>query len=465
MGTLGEVRRLRVRVGVAGCLALTLAAACGTRLDSSAFRGGDATLGGGTAPATATTAPGGTNPASDVGVTATEIRVGLMVSQTSPLGSETFSPPRYGAEAYFDHLNAQGGVNGRTVRLIVCDDGATAIGNQSCAHKLIDSDKVFAFAGNSVFAYASAPYVSGHDVPDVGGEPVGNAYDQYAHLYSIYGSDSPRTGRSVGFDGRLFGGTEVYRWFKANLAARTAGVVYYNQSDSQRYGDLTAAGLQLEGYQVVREQVDFAVPNMDAASIDMRAHHVDIVFDALDANGNVTLCKAMDAAHLQVKAKVVTVQSWDDTVRSQYNGASGCRNSLYATAGDLSYDDVSVPVVSQFRADMRAAFPERESRVSMWEEEGWASAQWFTDAVRACGAQLTRACLEAYLQRPTPYDGHGLLTPRSFTVNPAPGGPQHNCLAVAQWQDGAAAGQGAWVTRTPVGQFSCFDVPSVPYTP
>ena len=131
-------------------------------------------------------------------------------------------------------------------------------------------------------------------MPDVGGEPIGNEYDQYQHLYSIYGSNYPRNG-TVGYDGKLPGGTEVYRYFKVTLGSHVAGVVYYNQSDSQRFGDLTVSGLQLEGYDVVREQVDFAVPNFDAAVIDMKAHHVDTVFDALDSTGNVSLCKAMDA--------------------------------------------------------------------------------------------------------------------------------------------------------------------------
>jgi len=437
-------------------------ASCGTRLPSRSFAG-DPSLGS-AGFSTTSSAPASTNPASDTGVTPTEVRVGLIVSKTSPLGAEAFSGPMYGALSYFQGLNARGGVHGRTVKVIVCDDGATGSGNRACARKLIVDDKVFAFAGNSIFTYAAAPYVSSSDVPDVGGEPIGNEYDQYQHLYSIYGSSYPRDG-TVGYQGKLKGGTEVYRYFKVTAGAHVAGVVYYNQSDSQRFGDLTAAGLRLEGYDVVREQVDFSFPNFDAAAIDMKAHHVDTVFDALDSTGNVSLCKAMDAAGLTVKAKVSSVQSWTDAVRGDYASTPRCRNALFATAQDRNYMDTEFPAVAQFRADIRAAFPDREDRISMWEEEGWASAQWLTDAMTSCGATLTRACIEAFLNRPGAYSGHGLLTGASFVVTPPDVGSTPHCLNIARWQDSGYGGRGGWVTTTPGKDFTCYDVPSITYSP
>ena len=431
-----------------------IAAGCGTRLNDDAFVPGSQ-------PPVSTTV-GQPNPASDVGVSPTVLTVGLIVSKTSPLGPETFAPPSYGAQAYFAALNAAGGVNGRTVKVVTCDDHSSGADNLSCVRKLIEDDHVFAFAGNSIFDYAGAEAVSQAGVPDVGGQPIGNAYDQYQHLYSIYGSSTPRDG-TVGWNGTLYGGTEVQRWFKDNLGATTAGVVAYNQADSLRFADLTARALELEGYTVVREQVDFGVPNMDAAVIDMRAKGVDIVFDAIDSAGNVTLCKSMDANEFVVKAKVTSVQSWNASVGSDFATSPQCRRSLFATATDLNYEDASVDVVARFRADMHAAFPNRDPLLSMWELEGWASAQWLTDAAASCGADLTRACVEAYLARPDPYDGHGVLAPRNFVVSQDPAGDDHNCLSVAQWSDDVAEGAGGWVSRTPVGGFDCLDVPNVPY--
>jgi len=438
---------------------VVLLASCGTRLPDKAF--------------TTTTTPGSTpsttgsvvaNPASDTGVSADEIKVGVVVSLTGPLGAEAFSGPMYGALAYFEGLNARGGINGRRVTPVVCDDGSSGSGNQRCVQDLIERDQVFAFAGNSIFTYAGAGYVNDKGVPDIGGQPIGHEYDQYPLLYSIYGSSAPREG-TVGFDGKLYGGTEVYRYFRTKLKTKVAAVVAYNQSDSLRFADYTEKGLRREGYDVVREQVDFGVPNWDAAVIDMKARGVDIVFDALENTGNVNLCRAMDRNGLDVRAKVMSVQSWTDTVRSQYSDSPTCRKSLYATANDLNYADTQHHAVARFRKDMARTYPEREEQISMWAVEGWASAQWFTDAAESCGADLTRACLEAYMGRPDPYDGHGLLTPRGFVVSTDPEAPTRNCLNVARWQDAAQGGRGGWVTQTPNMDDTCFLVPSIAYAP
>ncbi len=446
-------------VGLVVCAALTLVG-CGSRLSSRSFESTPSSVAGPSGPTSTTPA----NLASDVGVTPTEIRVGVIASRTSILGPDAFSGPSYGAQAYFDALDAHGGINGRQVKLDVCDDTGTGAGNSECAHKLIDQDHVFAFAGNSAFQYAGASYVSQKDVPDIGGQPIGSEYEQYQHLYSIYGSSSPRNGK-IGFDGKLYGGTEVYRYFKQTLSAKVAEVVAYNVADSLRFANLTARALTLEGYQVVTDQVDFGVANWDAVALNMKARHVDIVFDALDGSGNVGLCNAMDRNGVNVKAKVVTVQGWSDTVRTDYNAAPACRNSLFATSTDRNYADVTYPVVEQFRTDMKQYFPSREKKLSMWELEGWASAQWFTDAARSCGAQLTRACVERYMNRSQFYDGHGLLIPRRFQVSKDPGAPTRNCLNVARWQDTANDGKGAWVTQTPDMDTNCFDVPNIAYSP
>ncbi|MFN8051385.1 MAG: ABC transporter substrate-binding protein [Acidimicrobiales bacterium] len=440
--------------------------ACGTRLPDSAFAPPSTTAP--TVTPTVTSPAGGTttvvaNQATDVGVTPDEIRVGMVVSVTSPLGAEAFSAPGYGARAYFDGLNASGGINGRKVKVVFCDDQSSGAGNQECLHKLIEQDKVFAFAGNSIFQYAGAGYVSEQAVPDIGGQPIGSEYDQYQHLYSIYGSSSPRNG-VVGFDGKLYGGTEVYRYFKDKMHAKVAAVVAYNQSDSLRYAHYTQDGLEREGYKVVLESVDFGVSNWDAIVLDMRSRGVQIVFDALENTGNVNLCKAMDRNGFQVEAKVVTVQGWTDSVRTDYGDSPQCRNSLYATGNDRNYADTKYKVVEKFRKDMARSYPDRQDKLSMWTLEGWASAQWFADAAASCGAALTRVCVEAYMNRTTPYDGHGLLTPRNFVVSTNPGADSEACLNVAKWSDDAEKGRGGWVTEVKDMNKNCSKVPQIPYT-
>ncbi|MFI5527666.1 ABC transporter substrate-binding protein [Kitasatospora sp. NPDC051853] len=434
--------RLTRLPAAAAALLLVLATACGSRLPQARF-----------------------GPAGN-GVTGSEIRIGLLASLSGPTGAETFAGPRFGARAFFEELNARGGVGGRTVRLVECDDGATGAGNQDCAHRLIDREHVFALVATTVLDYAGAPYVSASGVPDVGGQPVGTAYERWPHLYSVYGSSAPRDGRSVGWDGTLYQGTEAFRYFRERLGARSAVVVGYNQADSARYAGQLVDGLAAEGYRVERHTVDFALPDFPSVAAAVKARGLELVLDALDQRGNVALCQALEGAGVRPLAKVTTVQGWSETARELYRATPGCRRALWVTASSRAYTDTSHPEVRDFRAAMARWYPEREGRLSGWELEGWAAARWLADAMASCGEQLTRACTERFVNRPQPYDAHGLLLPASFVVTPPPVGPGRACLSVARWQDAAEGGRGGWVGEGPPFGSLCYpDVLRLPYRP
>jgi branched-chain amino acid transport system substrate-binding protein len=496
------VRSLRqVLPGV--LLAGALVTACGTRLPDSAFPTTGAVLvespkptssstsgpvastgptpgssgpasssgpGSSSGPTTPTQGPGaGTSPntASDIGVTPTTVTLGLVSSRSNAFDPSAFVGPQYGAAAFVDDVNRRGGVHGRQLRLVVCDDHGEAARNQQCVRHLVEKDKVFAFVSNAIFSYAGAPYVQSKGVPDVAGQPIDTAYEQFSHLWDIYGVAYPRDG-SIGYHGKLEGGTEVYRYFATRYpkVARKAGVVYYNQSASQRYGENLAKGLQAEGFTVISKEVNFALPDYDSAVLDMKAQGVEYVYDALDAGGNENLCNAMDADGLssQITAKVTTTQSWTAAIGEQYSQAPQCRSKIWATGNTLNYDDTSKPQVKAFRDAVARLHTDGPQQLSEWSLEGWAGAQWMADAMASCGAALTRRCVEAFLSSPQPYDGHGLFTPRNFTKHPHTA-RSRNCLNVARWVDGAGSGKGGWVSQVADMSQTCFDVPNVLYSP
>jgi ABC-type branched-subunit amino acid transport system substrate-binding protein len=408
--------------------------ACGSRLPERAFESPSSPAATGTRPE--------------------PIRIGIIASATSPVGGAAFTGPRDGAEAYFDALNAEGGLNGRPIEVITCDDGGSGVGNNECVHKLIDERKVFALVATTALDYAGAPRVAKAGVPDIGGQPIGPAYDTYPHLYGIYGSSAPRDGDQPGWDGTLYGGTEVYRYFKREHGARTAAVVSYNQAASAAYARLITQGLKAEGYRVVTEQVDFALPNFRAVAADLEQQGADLVFDAMDTHGNAQLCEAMDAAGVRVTAKVTNVQNWDSSVPEDFKNAPDCRNALWVTGSSRNYEDIGHPAVRAFRDAMKGR------DLSQWQLEGWAAAMWFADAARSCAADLTRACVEEFLNRPQPYTAGGLLLPVRFEKRPEPPTTSRTCLSVARWQDGRG-----WVTQSGEMSENCFTVPQLPYRP
>ncbi len=429
-------RTSRAVSALAAALLLALTAACGSRLPESDFEGGDR------------------RPPASTRATGEPLRVGIITSTTSPVGGSAFTGPRDGARAWFDRLNERGGIDGRRVEVRLCDDGGSGVGNNECVHRLIDEDKVVALVATTALDYAGASRVSDAGVPDIGGQPIGTAYDTYPHLYSIYGSDAPRDG-TPGWDGTLYGGTEVYRYFKREHGARTAAVVSYNQSASAAYARLVERGLKAEGYDVVTEQLDFALPNFRAVAADLKEQGADLVFDAIDGHGNARLCQAMDDVGAQVTAKVTNVQNWTSTVAEDYKDAPRCRNALWATGSSRNYEDSGHDAVKEFR-DATEDLPTH----SQWQLEGWAAARWFTDAATACARTgITRACVDAFVDGADGYTAGGLLLPVSFTPSPEPPKTARTCLSVARWRDG----QG-WVTQGDMNR-TCFRVPRLAYEP
>jgi ABC-type branched-subunit amino acid transport system substrate-binding protein len=420
------------------------------------------------APGTGVARPGGPrNSASDVGVTPTTITLGTISSRSNSFDPGAFVGPQYGVEAYVDEINRRGGIAGRTVRLVACDDHGDGGRDQECVRQLVDGTKVFALVGNAIFNYAGASYVQANGVPDVGSQPIDTAYDRYSHLWDIYGEAYPRNG-TVGYNGQLEGGTEVYRFFKTRFPREPlkAGVVYYNQADSQRYGGNLVRGLQAEGYTVYAKEINFALPDYDSAVLDLKAQGVRYVYDALDSGGNQNLCASMDSNGLsgQLKAKVTTTQSWTDSVRTEYGDSPKCRDVIWATGNTRSYDDTQYAGVASFRAAMARRHTDGPAQLSEWALEGWAVSQWLADAMSSCGALLTRRCVETYMGRAAAYDGHGLLTARSFQKMPH---RSHypTCINVARWQDSARGGKGGWVTQVPDMNSNCPDVQEILYTP
>ncbi len=88
-----------------------------------------------------------------IGVTEKEIRWGQSAAfkgTSAALGSELWR----GAQAYFEHINSQGGINGRQIRIVSLDDGYEGDVTIVNTIKLIKKEKVFA-----LFGYVGTPTI------------------------------------------------------------------------------------------------------------------------------------------------------------------------------------------------------------------------------------------------------------------------------------------------------------------
>lgn len=103
------------------------------------------------------------------GVSEREILVGQFAVMTGP-AAQLGQRLKAGIQAYFSSVNAQGGVAGRTLKLITRDDGYEPEKAAQAVKALINEDKVFALIGSvgTPTGLAALPVITDEKVPMVG---------------------------------------------------------------------------------------------------------------------------------------------------------------------------------------------------------------------------------------------------------------------------------------------------------
>jgi len=418
----------------------------------------------GTTPQGSGHAPGSSqaNTASDAGITPTTISLGNIVTKSGSFGEDQFTSFYYGAAAYFDYINSQGGINGRKIIFNTCDDRGQQADNNACARSLAKDGKtgVFAFVANDCLVCPGLKYISDLKIPSVGGLAI-DFYD-YALPYSwrYSGQMYPTDGQHIGYKGNLYEGTQMFHYFKVKMGMTKAAVVYYGASaQSKEAGESFIKALQREGIKTYGYSENVALPQWDSDVLSMKAKGIQFVFDSIDIGGNQNFCKSIDSNHLVLKAKVSTISTWAQSVGTTFDYP--CRTYIYSSdiPGSLGYDQTSNPEIATFRAAMKRYFPNREDKMFEWNVDGWASAMWFADAAKSCGANLTRTCLISYLNRPKPYAAHGIWYPRNnVKYNFQTKKTLDQCITIAHWDEARKS----FVT---VGDYhnTCYTTPYIPY--
>jgi branched-chain amino acid transport system substrate-binding protein len=107
------------------------------------------------------------NPNYGPGVTDTEVKIG----QTMPYSgaASSFATIGRAIAAYFQKVNAEGGVNGRKINLISLDDGHSPPKAVEQTRRLVESDEVFAIVGTfgSPTNFAIQKYLNSKKVPSL----------------------------------------------------------------------------------------------------------------------------------------------------------------------------------------------------------------------------------------------------------------------------------------------------------
>jgi branched-chain amino acid transport system substrate-binding protein len=125
----------------------------------------------------------GARPAADPGVTATSVLLGGTVPLTGEAAA--FGSVAPGAKAYFDYVNAKGGVNGRKIEYRYYDDAYNPAQTVQLTRKLVEQDHVFAIFGSVGTAnnLAIRDYLNAQKIPQLfvadGSQQIGRSYARY----------------------------------------------------------------------------------------------------------------------------------------------------------------------------------------------------------------------------------------------------------------------------------------------
>jgi branched-chain amino acid transport system substrate-binding protein len=128
-------------------------------------------------------ATAGAGTAADPGVTATDILLGGTVPLTGEAAA--FGTLGAGARAYFDHVNARGGVHGRKITFRTYDDAYNPAQTVQLTRRLVEQDGVFAIFSSVGTAnnLAIRDYLNARKVPQLfagdGSQQIGRSFKRY----------------------------------------------------------------------------------------------------------------------------------------------------------------------------------------------------------------------------------------------------------------------------------------------
>lgn len=332
-------------------------------------------------------AAGGARPAADPGVTPTTILLGGTVPLTGEAAA--FGSVGPGAKAYFDYVNAKGGVHGRTISYRYYDDAYNPASTVQLTRRLVEQDQVFAiFNGiGTANSLAVRDYLNARKVPQLfagdGSQAIGKSHARY-----------PWT---MGFLMSYRGEGDVYGRTLARTRPRARVAVLYENTDLGRdmLTGLSRAIARKGPRIVARQSYEYTGTDVGSQIASLKASGADTLM--LFATPKFFIQATVSAHRLGWKPRLyVASVSIEPGIM-----AIARTNAPELTRGALSIAFVKNPndpiwakdeTVSLYRSIMRRHNPSgRPSDVYNWY--GMTVAWTMVETLRKAGRNLTRSRL------------------------------------------------------------------------
>jgi len=300
-----------------------------------------------------------------------EVRIAMVNAQSGPaaaLGLGMLS----GAQAYFDRINAEGGVHGRRISLLSLDDGYEPSRTAAHTKRLLKTQQVFALLGyvGTPTSRAALPLAMEAQVP---------------YLFPFTGAEFLRTPiKPWVFTIRASYIEETEQLVeRVTQDLKLSKIAILMQNDS--FGESVKGGLN--GALVKRGLKIHAQAHIQRNSLDVAA-----AIDALQRTQPEAVFFVGTYRQLAVAIKQAKAQGFNTRFMSvSFIGTSGFireagsdSDGVYITQVVPSPHDTSRPLVQAYQADMQSGDVDHASL------EGYIGAVVFTQALREAGHALTR---------------------------------------------------------------------------
>jgi len=193
-----------------------------------------------------------------------DIRIGNVMPYTGELAA--FGTIGRAEAAYFDMINAEGGINGRKVKFISYDDGADPVATREQTAKLVESDHVLLMFGSlgTPQNLAVRPYLNARKIPQLF---IASGDEEWSHPKSFpWTLGFPPTYRS---EGRIYA-----NYIQASYPERRIAVLWQND----QFGRDLFRGLQ-EGLG------DWARMIVSDVAVEGTEKSLDMQVDQLQSSG------------------------------------------------------------------------------------------------------------------------------------------------------------------------------------
>jgi branched-chain amino acid transport system substrate-binding protein len=388
---------------------------------------GGATLPPGLPPAAADCKSGG---ATDRGVSATRIKVGLVAAKTGSFPGQ-FDPNIEAVDAYFKMINAAGGICGRLFELHIRDDAGNRSNDETRALELAKEVGIFAFVGS-----ISAPDSDGgvskvakeFKIPDIG-FPLSYERSEGPLTYGVPGQ-LQRKLIGVGASGSEYLNREngikqiAILWVGESLVSKANAWAF--EAAMLKSSEKNASGQVKICFEQESNVFDNNFDNY-ASRMKGQCPASDgplAVYTTMENANNVKLADAMLRQNVNPKVYAPTFTSYlPSFVKDERGNPRRSTEGAYMAMPQIPFERCS-GLDSRNRPQPPCSHPELDRYVralrrfvpnfkvpGSFGAPGWGQAGLFVQAVASCGANLTRTCIFKELDTMGPYSANGFLSP------------------------------------------------------